>query len=153
MNSGAKILLIEDHEDTARAVALILETTGNHVSLAFTIADALGVLVRESFDIIICDLSLPDGTGIKLINGVRAFCKTPAIALTGYAGPEDAKRCLEAGFDRHHAKPLQFAELMQSIAELTGGMCPGGLPPDPEPDQLQRTYFRISNSSPVDSMV
>lgn len=152
MHSGANILLIEDHEDTARAVAHILQTAGHRVSLAFTIGDALSLLVRESFDVIVSDLSLPDGTGIKLIHGIRGFCKTPAIALTGYAEPEDAQRCLEAGFDRHLAKPLNFAELLSSINELAGGKFEGSLPADPEPDRIQRTYFRISYSSPDDSM-
>lgn len=117
--SKLRILFIEDHEDTAWAVSKTLRSSGCIVMLAFTIAQALELVMNESFDLILSDLSLPDGTGIKLIHGIRSFCQTPAIAITGYAEPEDAKRCLEAGFDRHLAKPLNFATLLRNIEELT----------------------------------
>lgn len=119
LKAALRILLIEDHEDTAWAVSQILKTSGYDVTVAFNIAQALELVMKESFDLILSDLSLPDGTGIKLIHGIRSFCQTPAIALTGYAEPEDAKRCLEAGFDRHLAKPLNFATLLRNIEELT----------------------------------
>jgi CheY-like chemotaxis protein len=113
-----KVLLIEDHEDTALIIARGLETVGHSVARANSVASAVAVLTREQFDVIISDIGLPDGNGIPLIYAIREFCHVPAIALTGYGNPEDIERCLRAGFNRHLTKPVSFETLRQTIAEV-----------------------------------
>ena len=56
----------------------------------------------------------------NIINGIRQFCKTPAIAVTGYGTDADAERCRKAGFDRHLAKPLNPEKLLEAIDLLVG---------------------------------
>jgi hypothetical protein len=113
-----KVLLIEDHEDTALIIARGVQTMGHSVARANSVASAIAVLTRERFDVIVSDIGLPDGNGIPLIYAVREFCQAPAIAITGYGNREDIERCLRAGFNRHLTKPVTFDTLRQTIAEV-----------------------------------
>jgi hypothetical protein len=113
-----KVLLIEDHEDTALIIARGIQTMGHSVARANSVASAVAILTREEFDVIVSDIGLPDGNGIPLIYAVREFCQAPAIAITGYGNREDIERCLRAGFNRHLTKPVTFDTLRQTIAEV-----------------------------------
>jgi CheY-like chemotaxis protein len=113
-----KVLLIEDHEDTALIIARGVQTMGHSVVRANSVASAVAILTREQFDVIVSDIGLPDGNGIPLIYAVREFCQAPAIAITGYGNREDIERCLRAGFNRHLTKPVTFDTLRQTIAEV-----------------------------------
>jgi hypothetical protein len=115
-----KVLMIEDHEDTAIVMARMLKDMGHTVIPADSVASAVDVLTREKFDLILSDVGLPDGNGVSLIHAVRAFCDTPAIALTGYGMREDVERCLKAGFNKHVTKPVTFETLQRIIAEVCG---------------------------------
>jgi CheY-like chemotaxis protein len=115
-----RILLIEDHEDTAIIMARMLEDMGHNIVPTNSVALALDILTREKFDLIISDIGLPDGNGVSLIHAVRTFCDAPAIALTGYGMREDVERCLNAGFNKHVTKPVTFEVLKQIIAEVCG---------------------------------
>ena len=113
-----RVLVIEDHEDTAYVMARMLEDMGHSTANANSVASAVDILTREKFDLIISDIGLPDGNGVSLMHAVRAFCATPAIALTGYGMREDIERCLHAGFNKHITKPVAFETLVQGIAEV-----------------------------------
>jgi signal transduction histidine kinase/ActR/RegA family two-component response regulator len=113
-----RVLMIEDHKDTALVMARMLEDMGHHVVPANSVASAIDVLTREKFDLIISDIGLPDGNGVSLIHAVRAFCSAPAIALTGYGMREDVERCLKAGFNKHITKPVTLETIRQVIAEI-----------------------------------
>lgn len=113
-----KVLVIEDHEDTAIVMARMLEDMGHNIVPASSVASAVDILTREKVDLIISDIGLPDGNGVSLIHAVRTFCDAPAIALTGYGMREDVERCLNAGFNKHVTKPVTFEVLQQIIAEV-----------------------------------
>jgi PAS domain S-box-containing protein len=112
------ILLVEDHIDTSRALSRLLERDGHQVTSAFTIEDAIGHLKQESFDLILSDIGLPDGTGLDLIRKARAISAAPAIALTGFGMEEDVRSCREAGFNDHLTKPINFQRLESIITQL-----------------------------------
>ena len=86
---------------------------------AASVADGIARFQEKSYDILLSDLGLPDGTGLDLIRKVREQSKIPAVALTGYGMDEDVARCKEAGFDAHLTKPLNFQELDALIRKLT----------------------------------
>jgi len=115
-----KVLVIEDHEDTAIVIARMLEDMGHNIVSANSVASAVDILIREKFDLIVSDIGLPDGNGVSLISAVRAFCDAPAVALTGYGTRKDVERCLNAGFNKHVTKPVTFEILRQIIAEVCG---------------------------------
>jgi hypothetical protein len=113
-----QLLLIEDHVDTARALSRLLENRGFKVEHASTISAGLKAIENGEFDLLLCDLGLPDGTGIDFIQKVRQRRKTPAIALTGFGMQEDVERAQRAGFDAHLTKPVSLQKLEITIWRL-----------------------------------
>jgi DNA-binding response OmpR family regulator len=113
-----KTLLVEDNADTSKLLAKGLEMEGCEVRTVSTVAAALDILINERFDVIVSDVGLPDGHGIGLIHGVRAFCDTPAIALTAFGSPSDVRRCLDAGFNAHLAKPSEISVIVGEMRRL-----------------------------------
>ena len=116
---GAKILLVEDHDDTARTLARLLQSQGYEVKTAGLVASALEALRREAFDLLLCDIGLPDGTGFQLIEEVRKDWRTPALALSGFGMEEDVAKSKAAGFEGHLTKPVNFQKLEAAIRQLT----------------------------------
>jgi HAMP domain-containing protein/signal transduction histidine kinase/CheY-like chemotaxis protein len=120
-NHGSlRILIIEDHKDTAVVIEQMLTQVGHSVVQANSVASAIEVLINEKFDLIISDIGLPDGHGVALIHAVRQFCDAPAIAISGHGTSEDVERCLHAGFSKHIKKPVTYEMLSQGIAEVCG---------------------------------
>ena len=85
------------------------------------------MLINQKIDLIISDVGLPDGSGLSFINGVRAFCDAPAIAVTGFASSEDAERLMAAGFDRHLPKPFDLSELAAAIRDVASSPSDDGV--------------------------
>jgi PAS domain S-box-containing protein len=117
--NGIKILLVEDHGDTARALVRLLHRQGYEVETADSVATALEAVHHETFHLLLCDIGLPDGTGIQLIEEVRKDCQTPALALSGFGMEEDVAKCRMAGFEGHLTKPVNFQKLEAAIWQLT----------------------------------
>ncbi len=115
------ILLVEDHVDTAVALARVLRMRGNEVQIASSVKGALEMLEQRSFALLLCDLGLPDGSGYDLLTHVRSNNKVPAIALTGFGMSSDIERAMEAGFDAHLTKPVDFQRLEATMAKLLLG--------------------------------
>ncbi len=122
-----KILLVEDHDGIARACQRLLVSHGHSVIRAASAASAVAAAEREQFDLFICDLSLPDGSGMELLPELRSCSArwvqriiVPAIAISGSVYEDDIARCLEVGFAAHVAKPFDEDRLLAVIAEVTG---------------------------------
>ena len=116
---GVKILLVEDHGDTARALTRLLKRQGYEVATADSVASALEAVQREKFQLLLCDIGLPDGTGFQLIEEVRKHSRTPALALSGFGMEEDVRKSRLAGFEGHLTKPVNFQKLEAAIWQLT----------------------------------
>jgi CheY-like chemotaxis protein len=114
-----KILLIEDHNDSALALTRLLSKQGYGVQMASTVAAALEAVADRTFDVLICDIGLPDGTGFQLIEKVRKKSTIPAIALSGYGMEEDVAQSELSGFDVHLTKPVNFHSLVAAIRKVT----------------------------------
>ena len=114
-----RILLVEDHADTARVMSRLLRIAGHHVHVAATVVTAIEGALGNSIDLIISDIGLPDGTGIDLIKTVRKTSAVPAIALTGFGMDDDVAKCRDAGFNDHLTKPVNLQKLELAIRQLT----------------------------------
>lgn len=112
------LLLVEDHLDSARALAGLLEKRGYKVETVPTVAKALDAVARDNFDLLVCDLGLPDASGIDLIMEIRKTKTTPAIALTGFGMQQDIDRAQQAGFNSHLTKPVNLQKLEVTIRRL-----------------------------------
>jgi PAS domain S-box-containing protein len=114
---GGRILLVDDHEETAAILAELLRAQGYEVTVAHTLAAALRA-GAEQLDLLITDIGLPDGSGLDLVTQLRPRLTAPAIALTGYGQQHDVERSRAAGFARHLVKPVEFPKLLAVIHEL-----------------------------------
>jgi signal transduction histidine kinase len=112
-----RILLVDDHPDTRRAMQRLLTKMGHEVRTAYSVQSALDLAKQHSFDLLISDIGLPDGTGVDLIAQIRSIQPMPGIALSGYGMDEDIRRSKEAGFVDHLTKPINFNRLEQLIAQ------------------------------------
>ena len=114
-----RILLVEDHADTARLMRRLLAIDGHEVRWAGDVATAVQLAATLNFDLLLSDLGLPDGTGVDLMRALREKGSLlPGIILSGYGQDRDIERSLEAGFTAHLVKPLSLQKLHQAIATL-----------------------------------
>jgi signal transduction histidine kinase len=111
----ARILLIEDHTDTCVTLARLLGRRGHTVTCAANAAEARAEFARNSFDLVVSDLGLPDCSGLQLMGELRSVRAVPAIALSGYGMEADVLSCKEAGFTEHLTKPIDFEEFLQAV--------------------------------------
>ena len=113
-----KILVVEDHDDTSRVMARLLQGFGHEVRTARGLNTALAAANDEPFDLLISDIGLPDGTGVELMRQLQAIRPVKGIALSGFDSQEDVREARAAGFAAHITKPIDFARLQQLIKQL-----------------------------------
>lgn len=114
-----RILLVEDHADTARVLVRLLKRFGHEPTVVSTVAGGLGALRSQKFDLLISDIGLPDGSGYDLMRQ-SAGMRPPAIALSGFGMEDDMSRSKEVGFVDHLTKPVD-AGLLERTILLVGG--------------------------------
>lgn len=117
--NGFSILFVEDHQDTAEVMSGILRAQGYDVQTCGLVSEAIRLAHDNTFDLILSDVGLPDGTGIDLIRAIRLYSSVPAIALTGFGMDQDVASFREAGFNVHLTKPVNLQRLLIAIDELT----------------------------------
>jgi PAS domain S-box-containing protein len=118
-----RILLVEDHADTAEAMADLLREMGHQVTVAGSVAGGLAAAEGQAgrLDLVLSDLGLPDGTGLDLMAELHGRYGVKGIALSGYGMEEDVRKSLEAGFDRHLTKPVNLQALQTAIQDAARG--------------------------------
>jgi two-component system CheB/CheR fusion protein len=113
-----KILLVEDHVDTSRAMSRLLARVGHQVRVAGTVRAAVDAARSEPVDVVISDLGLPDGSGHDVMRLLREVQPVRGIALSGYGSDDDIRRSHAAGFDTHLTKPTDIQRLLETIEQL-----------------------------------
>lgn len=126
--AGLRILLVEDHPDTAAVMADLLGGFGHQVTVAGGVAAALAAVADLAngdrlppLDLVISDLGLPDGNGQELMRELSRRYGLKGIALSGYGMEEDRTKSLQAGFSRHLTKPIHPSALQEVIREVASG--------------------------------
>jgi signal transduction histidine kinase/CheY-like chemotaxis protein len=120
---GVHVLVVDDEPDTREIMAHALRGCGARVTLASCAGDAFDLLEAGEMDVLLADIAMPDEDGYGLIRKVRSLGRegggrVPAIAVSGYATPQDRAHALLEGFDMHLAKPLHVPELVVGISTL-----------------------------------
>ncbi len=132
-----RVLLVEDHADTAVVMERLLRSRGYYVERVGTKATALEAGHASQFDVLISDIGLPDGSGHEIMEELGQGGKMCGIALSGFGSEEDVRRSHRAGFAAHLVKPINFEELLRQIEmhsnrvgertrEHTGTLAPQG---------------------------
>ncbi|MBA3540543.1 MAG: response regulator, partial [Deltaproteobacteria bacterium] len=118
MTSHPRVLVVDDHDDTADIIATLLEVKGYQVAIAHNVADALAQVTTEEFDLLLSDIGLPDASGYDLMRQVREQHAIKGIAMSGWGRDEDIARGRAAGFSEHLVKPLDLGVLMSAIQRV-----------------------------------
>ncbi len=113
---GRSILVVEDHDDTRRALSRVLQRKGYDVTAAGSVAAAVKQFSATAPDLVICDIGLSDGTGWDLMKQLHEHGPVRAIAVSGYGMEHDLKKSREAGFIEHLTKPINISNLEHMIA-------------------------------------
>lgn len=110
-----RVLLVEDHSDTRHMMSKVLASFGCVVTAAGSVREAVEAAERQSFDLLLSDIGLPDGSGIDVMRHMAARSKVRGIALSGFGQDEDLRRSREAGFSVHLTKPISVQTLRETI--------------------------------------
>lgn len=124
--SGLHVLLVEDNELNMEIARYILEDCGMQVTSAYNGQEALDQFIQQKagyFDIILMDVMMPVMDGVEATRAIRSSGKDDAaeiliVAMTANAYAEDGKITMEAGMNRHLAKPIEREELIRILSEL-----------------------------------
>ena len=119
--NGLRVLVVDDEPDGRHLIERLLTDCRAVVTPAATGSEALSLLGRQRFDVLVSDIGMANVDGYALIRAVRQMTdvggdKMPALAVTAFAQPADRRRCLVAGYDMHIAKPVDAGELLALVA-------------------------------------
>jgi CheY-like chemotaxis protein len=110
--------VVEDHSDTLQALSRLLNYFGHDISTADDARSALDMINSKQFDVVVCDIALPDGNGYDVIVEAKRKGAVKAVAISGFAASDDIERGRKAGFDFHLAKPVDFHELRSVLGQI-----------------------------------
>ncbi|MCH8293660.1 response regulator, partial [Candidatus Poribacteria bacterium] len=141
-NKSLHILVAEDNAVNQQMLTIRLKQWGHTFVVANNGKEALAALEKESFDVLLTDIQMPEMDGYQATRTIREKEKTtgkhlPIIALTASVMQADISRCLEAGTDSYVSKPIQTAELIEAIKKIVpesaGTQMTTTTEPPPEP--------------------
>ena len=113
--------MVDDNEDAAQTLAMILELEGHVVAIANSGAEALQRIDEFNPGVVLLDIGLPGLDGYQVAQSIRTqqrHADIRLIALTGYGTEADRARALAAGFARHLVKPVDFGDLTRTLHSL-----------------------------------
>ncbi|BAY73919.1 multi-sensor hybrid histidine kinase [Nostoc linckia NIES-25] len=121
--TGITVLVVDDDVDTREFVVFLIEEYGAKAIAVNSAIEALIALKHCQPDVLLSDIAMPEVDGYMLVRQIRALPanqggQIPAIALTAYAGEIDYQQAMLAGFQRHIPKPVDPANLVETIADL-----------------------------------
>jgi DNA-binding response OmpR family regulator len=118
----AHVLVAEDNALVGGAMRLLFEESGYRVTTCSTVAATVAVASVDPVDVLLLDLGLPDGDGLRALAELRRLDALPrvSVALTGRDGPEVAARCIDAGCAAVLVKPVPVRELVAKVGGWVG---------------------------------
>ena len=122
-----RILLAEDNPVNQKVASRQLQKKGHSVFIVADGRSAVSVSAKETFDLILMDVQMPEMDGLEATAAIRqreagGSVHIPIIAMTAHAMAGDRDRCLAAGMDGYVRKPIRLEEMLQAVAEVTTGM-------------------------------
>jgi signal transduction histidine kinase/ActR/RegA family two-component response regulator len=112
-----RVLVVDDNQDAADSLVMILSSLGHEAQAAYTSEEALALIERRPPEVVFLDIGLPGMDGYGVATRLRER-KLPIfiVALTGYGQPEDRRKAAAAGIDAHLVKPVDLAQLEEALA-------------------------------------
>jgi two-component system CheB/CheR fusion protein len=115
------VLIVDDNEDAAWTLSMLLKSEGHETTVATSGAEALAAAERAMPDVAVLDIGMPGMSGVEVAERLRAMPsgkKLAVIALTGWGSKTEGMNLLARGFDRHLSKPVEADRLIAEMAEL-----------------------------------
>jgi len=128
-----RLLVVEDHADSATAFTRLLSMHGYAVDVARDVHSALELCDKNRYDVLLADIGLPDGSGWDLLRTLLLRCPIRAIAVSGYGYDHDIRKSIAAGFIEHLTKPVEAEKLIAAIERVAA--LPLRIPPDPSSER------------------
>jgi len=122
--SPRRVLIVDDNEDAANSLAMILKLSGHETASVYTAMDALQRAVSFRPDVVLLDIGLPGMNGYEVAQKMRelpGLAGIRLVAVTGYGRSDDRLRARDAGFDDHLTKPVEFAVLDRALTGVRAG--------------------------------
>ncbi len=116
-----RVLIVDDNEDAANSLAMILNLGGHETASVYTAVDALQRAASFKPDVVLLDIGLPGMDGYEVAQKMRelpGLRDIRLVAVTGYGRSDDRIRARDAGFDDHLTKPVEFAVLERTLAGI-----------------------------------
>ena len=116
-----RVLVVDDNEDAANSLAMILKLGGHETASVYTAVDALERAAAFRPDVVLLDIGLPGMDGYEVAQKMRelpGLRDIRLVAVTGYGRSDDRMRARDAGFDDHLTKPVEFAVLERTLAGI-----------------------------------
>ena len=116
-----RVLIVDDNEDAANSLALILKLGGHETASVYSAVDALARAPAFRPDVVLLDIGLPGMDGYEVAQKMRelpGLRDIRLVAVTGYGRSDDRIRARDAGFDDHLTKPVEYAVLERTLARL-----------------------------------
>jgi CheY-like chemotaxis protein len=119
-----QVLLAEDNPVNQQLAVELLNMRGHSVKVAVNGVEVLAALDKETFDVVLMDVNMPEMDGFQTTAAIREREKKsgghlPIIAITGFAMKGDRERCLAAGMDAYLCKPIRSKELFEAVEQAT----------------------------------
>jgi signal transduction histidine kinase/DNA-binding response OmpR family regulator len=126
---GSLILLVEDNEVNQLVATSILKKAGFIVKVANNGKEAIDMIQKEPFELVLMDIQMPEMDGLeatKIIRGMNGFADIPIVAMTAHAMSGDRELSIKSGMNDHINKPIDVQELFKAIAKWLPGRGPHG---------------------------
>ena len=117
--NAVNILIVEDHADSAIALARVIRARGHDAEIAHTCCQAKQLFAAFNFKLVLMDIGLPDGNGCDLLHELINIRDAVFIAITAMATPHELQAVSASGFSACLVKPFFPAELFSAIEELS----------------------------------
>jgi two-component system KDP operon response regulator KdpE len=135
-----KLLLIDDEQRFARALAISLRPHGYTVEVATTGEEGLALAASTHPDVVVLDLGLPGMDGLEVLEGLRAWSRVPVLVLSARHNEPSKVEALDAGADDYVTKPFGMDEL---LARLRAAQRRSGAAPEDEVAIVETDHFRL----------
>ena len=116
--ASSRVLVVDDNVDAADSLATMLGLFGHSVRTVYSGADALALAKDFRPSVVFCDIGMPGMTGYEVAQSFRAdatLAPTRLVAVTGWGSEDDRRRALEAGFDLHLVKPVDWGVVKEAL--------------------------------------
>lgn len=120
-DSRLRVLVVDDNEDAVKLLKMLVELNGHQVTAAYDGEQALQLAEETQPDVVLLDIGLPRMDGYEVARNIRRSPRlhgTMLVAITGYGTEEDKRRAMDAGFDVHLSKPIDFQALQSRVPAL-----------------------------------